>query len=505
MPHKLPLALVPPTDGSSWSPPLDVLDVAVRLETAGVTDAVARSDYWFKSTWDMASSYFPNLERLHGSAVPEEARPQPWREYLKGISFALPLVLCCLSMLALKFSLWGGDVSEDLAAALGLGIVSSFVVTGGFVQAMARRGLFYSGVSQQEMCRICCWRWLRLGLLGLTLAGLGLLAASLYFRWFHAPLDSIALVFHFALGSLWLTSGILYMFERNWLVVAAALLGIGCVALLHLGFHLSLLTAQVLGILSAAAFCFLASWTLLRRASGEDAEAPQPQSLARDLYYAWPHFLYGGAYFLFLFADRLLAWTAANYGAPLSLRFRGDYETALDIALFAFILQVGWVRASVSDFFATVPLNQRSSRLGDGSLFNRGSLRIYARELVRFLPIALISSLVVYKTADWFGLFLTQATRTTTLWSLAGYPFLVIGLWNASLLFRLSRPTALLPAIAAALLADLAFGYAMSRIVSYQMAVFGFTVGSVLFGSISSLQVIRRLESLDYYYFSSAV
>jgi membrane associated rhomboid family serine protease len=124
---------------------------------------------------------------------------------------------------------------------------------------------------------------------------------------------------------------------------------------------------------------------------------------------------------------------------------------------------------------------------------------------VRFLPIALISSLVVYKTADWFGLFLTQATRTTTLWSLAGYPFLVIGLWNASLLFRLSRPNALLPAIAVALVADLVFGYAMSRTVSYQMAVFGFTVGSVLFGSISSLQVIRRLESLDYYYFSSAV
>ena len=138
----MPSCLEPPADGSPWAPPLDSCDVVVRLETAGITDAVAQREYGYRDAWRLAEACLPWLRMFPASDV-RESRQSSLAEYLKGLSFALPLGLCCLAMVVFRFSLWGGDVSPHLAITVGLGTVSSFVTTGGVVQAMARRGLFF--------------------------------------------------------------------------------------------------------------------------------------------------------------------------------------------------------------------------------------------------------------------------------------------------------------------------------------------------------------------------
>jgi hypothetical protein len=132
----LPPCLEPRADDPRWGPPLDVCDVAVRLEAAGVTDAVARREYLQQTTWQLAEACLP-WSRMFVASDPPERKPSAILEYLRGISFSFSLLVCCLAMAYFHFSLWGGDVSAKLAAAVGLGTVSSFLMTGGIVQAMA--------------------------------------------------------------------------------------------------------------------------------------------------------------------------------------------------------------------------------------------------------------------------------------------------------------------------------------------------------------------------------
>ena len=202
----MPSCLVPPGDGSAWAPPLDSCDVVVRLETACITDTVAQREYGYGNAWRLAEACFPWLQMFPASGLRDCRRSSP-TEYLRGLSFALPLGLCCLAMAIFRFSLWGGDVSPHLAVAAGLGRVSSFVMTGGVVQAMARRGLFFLSVGDEATGEVVCWKWVRLGAAWLAICGLLLLAPCRFYQWLPAPFDWIAFAFHLSLGLLWAGNG----------------------------------------------------------------------------------------------------------------------------------------------------------------------------------------------------------------------------------------------------------------------------------------------------------
>ena len=82
---------------------------------------------------------------------------------------------------------------------------------------------------------------------------------------------------------------------------------------------------------------------------------------------------------------------------------------------------------------------------------------------------------------------------------------LVLGLWNVSLLFSLSLPEQVLPAISLGVLATLGSGYVMSRVGSYEAAIFGFTVGAAGFACLTTFSVLRALQRLDHRYFASSL
>ncbi len=502
MRHELPDCLKP-VPGTPWRRPLDQDDVAVRLETEGITDGVARADWGYSSTWEIARDCYG---RLSGSEEVRIQRPSPseMAAHFKGMLFALPLALCCLSMVLLKFSLWGGDLASDVAAAVAVGTVTSFVVTGGIVQAMARQGLFYAGTGEMRMSEIVCLRWMGYGiaaLAGSALIGIGL---SAFFGWLPSPLDWTAAAFHMSLGLFWLATGILYMLERNLLVTVAAVIGIAVVGILHVPLHIALIPSQLSGILVAGAFSLLMARRLLRARAAADSGRVHRQMPMRTLYLTAPYLVYGCLYYLFLFADRLMAWSAQTEVSALPLVFRGDYELPLDIALFAFVLQVGWVHSSMVRFYDRLQLAQQACEIHRVGEFNSMMQRFYVGRLIRFLPMAAAMSALVWVVAHSAGLLNGVVSARVTMLALMGYPFLVIGLWNVSLLFALSLPKAVLPAIGTGMLGDATIGYLLSRTISYEWAAAGFTVGAMLFGILSAIMVHRRFRQLDYFYFASA-
>src|SRR5437764_13622149 len=101
----------PILSNTRWPPPVDVRDLAIRLETEGVSDSVAREEFGFADTWEMAEAYFPELSarprsrnREHNEGLCAPTTSRPLIDYLSGISFALPLLFSCLAILLMRFS-----------------------------------------------------------------------------------------------------------------------------------------------------------------------------------------------------------------------------------------------------------------------------------------------------------------------------------------------------------------------------------------------------------------
>jgi hypothetical protein len=294
------------------------------------------------------------------------------------------------------------------------------------------------------------------------------------------------------------------MLGRNLMVSAAAAGGILVVLLLHSLCSVPLVPSQICGIVAGSAIALGAAASLLRRKVRGDLGRPVQLSWLLQAYLLWPYFTYGCLYYLFLFCDRWLAWTAGAEGSTLPLQFRGDYEAALDVALISFILQAGWVHCSVVRFYRDLVAAQQAFGIRELPLFNTFMARFYRRRVGGFAALAATATAAVAAIGWRSGFLATPVMAAVTGWTLAGFPFVVLGLWNVSLLFALSQPVRVLRAIGAGCLANLTTGYLASRIGSYPDASIGFLLGALLFAALSTQQVLSVFHRLDFYNFASS-
>ena len=491
--------------------PLDMFDLAVRLEAEGVTDEAAHADYGFATTMAMARDCFPSIERAakaQGPARPadEQGGESILRAWLRGTAFALPMLLCAAALMSTGVSLWGGDLPGDTASAVAIATVASLIVTGGFVQAMARRGLFHIGARNFQMAAALCSLWGRTAAVALGVTAAGAQVANLLFDWMPASLAAWSSAFFLLLGFYWLACGALYIVGRGRWIVLSTVAGIATVAALHLGAGVGLLTAQLMAV-TIATLTAVAGTGLFFRKQGVrlDQCSAGPISPARELYLTAPYFLYGAAYYVFMFTDRLLAWTAGTNAAALPLQFRGDYETALDLAMVALVPQAGLVQASLVSFHREVRRVQEALPAGHFSRFNEMLREFYLWRVARIAAFGFAASGAVFAAVTHLHLLPFEAMRPVLLLALAAFPVLVMGLWNASLLFALGTPTPVVGAVTLGIAFSLAPGYLLTRTGSYDAAVVGFLIGAFTFAAVSGFSVLKRFRSLDHHYYASAL
>lgn len=487
----------------AWRTPLDARDLAVRLEVDGVTESVAQAEYGYHSTYEMARDWYPKMKELPEAPPKPEAAARPIREHLKGTGFTLPLALCCVVMLYFGFSLWGGDLEPEVAAAVAVGTLASFIVTGGLVQAMAWQGMFYLGSGDGRMGAVTVLRWCGYGVATLLATSVLGLLLNWQFGILPGNLVYLATGFYIVLGLLWLSTGILYMLDEHLLVTAAIAAGISMVITFRLGLGWNLTQSQLAGVFCAVAFAAQAGYRRLKRRYDEDSGRIQNRMLTRTFFFASPYLSYGCLYYLLLFVDRIVALTAHTETASMPLVFRGDYELPLDIALLGFVLSAGWVHASTHLFFAEVRRRLPICTTESPWAFNSHMSQFYLVRVIRFLPVALVVNLVIWIVARESGILSAPGSQWIAGTALLAYPFLTFGLWNVSVLFALALPAAVLPAASAAVLLDVVCGYVLTRFLTYDYAVVGFLVGAVVFGLGTAVSLSRRLKRLDYYYFAS--
>jgi hypothetical protein len=289
---------------------------------------------------------------------------------------------------------------------------------------------------------------------------------------------------------------------RTLAIVWSTLAGIGIVAVLRLGLGWPLIVSQLTAILVASGAALIVAWRAIQRQT--DSSKPVLSGVQlRDVFYLWPFAVYGILYYVLLFGDRIIAWTAGTYASSFGIVFRGDYETALNLGLVAFVFQVGWVHQSTARFYREMPRQLHRFSIDETREFRRVMTQFYWSRLQRFIPFAFFASALALILAAKLA-HPGYITAITTC-SLAGFPFLVIGLWNASLLFGLSSAQKAAAAAAWACLTDIVIGYFLSRFGTYHYAVLGFTAGAVVFAVLSGVYSLRAFRRLDYLYFAASV
>jgi predicted benzoate:H+ symporter BenE len=75
---------------------------------------------------------------------------------------------------------------------------------------------------------------------------------------------------------------------------------------------------------------------------------------------------------------------------------------------------------------------------------------------------------------------------------------------NAVILFSLSQPNMVVKAIIPAILSNLIIGFLLSRWISYEYAVIGLFIGTILLAILSTRSLIKVFKNLDYYLYAAS-
>jgi hypothetical protein len=510
----------------------DAFEVAVILATLGYNDQRAR-ELGYRDVFELAEKVAALLP-LYGGPADEppvgtvdhapEPPPGPDRMSLgllaRSLLYSAPWIIAVLALLIARVSFWSTITPQMFSTTVSLALFAALVVTGGFMQAFARRGLFYSLQHSETLLR-WAMRWTLGAGLGalLVVIGGGYLILEYGLQAYTPAANRSFLFFGMSIGILLLAFSPLYLARALRDVVIAAGAG-GLVAVIG---GLSITEGNYINLYTAQWVQFAALWTavvvavlfdvrVLRRlaappAGVEDTAVdnrnvlvPRVGPVARSVRAYWA---YGTGFFVLLVIDQLVAgglWMG-------TFNYNGLYQVGVGTGLLVLVPTLTYAIAAGYLLPATVRREMRRHRITGSKGINRVMLAFYRRHLVITLLVGLASGALLLAATDWLAtvslltVHLQQAKEVYT-GSLVGYLLLGIGAFNTGQLFSLGRSR--LPAttvwIGAAV--SLAIGLALS----YQWndifgPVTGLVTGSAVFAVATTVAAYRMFGRFDLSYF----
>ncbi len=509
--------------------PVNTWAVAAMLESMGIRDVDAVDDYGKKDIFDLATDVFQRcLTRLKHQLFDREKDQDLnsgsgfarfLRFYSSGLMFAMPMAGQIALLFILRYSLWAYiGFTELQATVIASGTILGFIVTGGFVQSIARRGLFYLEQKLYTSTRDVCLHIIKVGTITVFVVALIAYLINLVFPFFTQQMIGISLLYFILTSHLWMSMSLLYTLKKRLVILLVTLLGVGVIYVVLELISWDIMPAQWLGLLITVSVMYTIGYItltrLVRRTEGTAQQAKLPRQSI--LVYAVRHyFVFGTLYFTYLFLDRLVGWSSST-GADVPYRFwfRVPYELGMDWALLSFILTVAGLEYTIREFSKIMIPEQKRFPGWKILQHNRYFTRFYLRHFVLLVATAIISIILVYYGGIWAQQnfpqvkliqdFFANPLTFNIFWIGAiGYALTTIGLLNVSFFFTLSRPTLALQAIVPALGLNMIVGFVLSRAISYEFSVYGLAVGALVFAVVSTIRGWRLMHSLDYYYYSA--
>jgi hypothetical protein len=491
----------------------DPFEATAIVESFGYTDRIIREEFGQPDSRTLGAIVFERQRDAPPAPRDDEGRA---RQLRRGVgqtrlreSLRMLAQTCSLSLIysmpwiaAFVLDRYYPDLMQvppDAAAPLSVALMASLILSGGFVQCIARKGQFYTSLSQPRIGAAVCIRMWWLGLATATTAAIAGVAIGLYFELFQPRYLLLAALHFEVLTLLWMTCAILWLDRTYWQVPAVFAAGAAAFWGSHSAGQSALVSTMAstgAAVVMALALMFLRAALRERRNYRKDVLAPPRYAVfVRSL---TPYFCYGMGYFSFVFADRIAAGTSVSTSAGVQFAIDPGYKIGMDLSLLLFLMSMAAVEYITFDFMRFWHDEARRWTPAQGALYRARLRRRYTWSRVSVIGVYAAVALLV-----WLLLGLPDATngplpRNVLMFGVAGYLLLEIALFNALVLFSVNASIAVLKALAPALVINGCLGYVLSNTMGPLWAAVAMAAGATVFLWQSQVKVHEALARPGY-------
>lgn len=508
--------------------------VAATIESFGIRDVDTITDYGVDSIQDLATYVYnqivssPEYDSLLNDKEKEfltnqtdtvqissylSAKVKIFAQYYPlGIFHLLPVFLQIVAIIIFGYSLWTHvDFNHLQSTAVVLGVIIGLIATGGFVQVIGRQASFFWNYQDYEMTRKTVNYLLKIGVKTLLVIFSIIFLINFFFRIYPYNVLTVIFVYAFLIGTLLLVLAPYHTIKQRWMISLSVLIGTAVTIYLNKFTSLKIYFTHWLGILTAIIICKTYLHFYLKKLSKNVRKKNFALNPVVFLYQNYQYFIYGVFIYIFIFTDRILAWsTTSDKQLIFIVYFEKDYELGMDLAILVFLLLAGVLEYSIASFTRFLDIYQKSFSFDGNNSFNKELKKLYNQHILLLIGSSLIIFVIIYYvvTASWGfkGQFneelLPMSIHVCAVGSL-GYLFLTWGMLNTLYLLTLGRPTQSLRAIIYASIVNVSVGFLLSRFVSLEYSVYGMLAGSLVFTVLTFKELKKFLNRLDYYYYAS--
>lgn len=514
--------------------PVNVYVVAATIESFGIRDVDVNEDYGFEDILQLSNYIYKaydavtlanlknNNQRIAEAktfkklALTEYITTKNTKrfiaDYSSGLIHLFPVFLQVVSIIIFGFSLWTYSKFNNLqSTAVVLGVIFGFVLSAGFVQVLGKQISYYWYNKDYHMASYSARKIIVNG----TLTIIGFFAVSLLIN-FVIPLYSflfVLITFFYALfiGFLLLVLAPLYALKQRWMLSLSIFLGTFLALILHFYTNIHPYYVHWIGILSAAMISIGYIYYFFQKKLKKNKTVKKQPKLMLSLYRNFNYFFYGTFFFLFVFLDRIIAWSSTlNRDIPYIIYYEKDYEIGMDLAILIFFLLGGVMEYAIHSYIRHMDFHQLQTKYSDFQDFNDKMKRMYFKHLRLFAFSAACIAVFLYLliTQPWgyssgFDESLSELSIRVCILGSIGYLFLSLGMLNVLYLYTLGQHRKPLLAIIIAIIINLVIGIFLSRWIAYEYSVIGMLVGALVFMLLSIKETFGFFKNLDYYYYAS--
>jgi hypothetical protein len=512
--------------------PISKWAVAATIESLGIRNIDAETDYGHNSVFDLANVVYLSIkERITDEEADFEEDVDEFKfggfrrtlklfakHYSAGMVFSLPMLSQIIAIIVFEYALWAWfDFNEAQATVVALGTIISFIITGGFIQTLGRLVSKYKGEGNYYLASKASLSVMKLAIPFVLISALLIILLNLILPFYPLPLILLSMVYMVLISFLLLAAAILFATEQRSMILFGILAGtifvIFGMDFAEFGIYISQWIGIFVATIIMAGYGIIYYRLKIRTLRQELFKQSLPEAEV-NYYNTYRYFIYGFCYFTFLFMDRLLAWSAGPPPPEYLIWFNTPYELGMDWALISLVVTIAMLEFSIHSFSLNLIPAQKKAVISKIKLFNKFFRRFYIKQILLLLIVGVASILLTYYGVLSLRVFETEVPEiadffenpmTFRVFWLAsiGYLFLIYGLLNSLFFFTLNRPELVMYSMIGSLLVNFVVGFLCSRIFGLEYAVIGLIAGSVVFALSTGFLAKRFFKHLDYFYYSA--
>lgn len=514
--------------------PVNEMVVLATLESFGIRNKDVLMDYGFESIFEMALHIYkilkakPERELKNLNELKEDKKRGEksiaisdylWikakllmQYYPLGIFHLFPIFIQIVCIIVFGYSLWtflGFNVVQSTAVVFG--VIFGLIFSGGYVQVLGRQASFYWHHQEYEKSKTVVYKLISSGIKGILVAFLVLGVINFLFNLYPLSFFFITFLYAFLIGLLLLVSAPFHTIKQRWAISIA--IGVATIVALTLKLTTTvhIFVTHWIGLVLAISILFLLLKVVFKFKIKTTSNVGSSPKKLMVIYRNYKYFFYGTLIYVFVFLDRILAWSSSlGTSSSFIFLYEKDYEIGMDLAILVFFMLAGVLEYAIASFSKFLDIKQKNIKFLNAKVFNSSLYKIYWGHIFLLFLTAVGTTAIVFLiiTQPWgyqasFGESLSALSIKVCVLGGLGYFFLTWGMLNALYLFTLNQPSGALKAVTIATTVNLVVGFICSRIISYEYSVLGMLIGSIVFMILTLATTIKFFKKLDYYYYAA--